>query len=109
MRQIEEQWRIDARNPPNLTETLNSILHNYKYNQHEENEINNYSKTLFKNWINTKCSSVCLRIKNTNYNDCLDSCLAKVLSSSSIYDKVENNFNSIYSVHQKVGTNYFQS
>lgn len=86
MRQIEDSWRINPRNPPNHFEVLANIHSKNVLNSEDHLELINYRKNLFKDLINKKCSSVCLNSKDLNFKNCFDNCEAKFQNADRIFE-----------------------
>lgn len=109
MRQIEDRWRINPRDPPIVAETYLNIIKSYKLTDNNHKDINRYAQRQFSQFINQKCTKICFGIKNANFNNCLDNCSSKLLAASKEYESVQEDFNKVYETYEKSGSNYFQS
>jgi hypothetical protein len=93
MRQIEDSWKINAKNPSNEMEIIKNLHEKSELNDKDTKELKGYRINLIKNLINTKCSSICLNAKNTNFKNCFDNCEAKFQNADQIFFQSKNEFN----------------
>jgi hypothetical protein len=92
MRQIEDSWKINPKNPPNQFEVLQNIHEKNVLSSEDHQELNNYRKNLIKNLINKKCSSICLTSKNLNFKECFDNCEAKLQYADNVFDSSKKEY-----------------
>jgi hypothetical protein len=86
MRQIEDSWKINHLNPPNEFEVLENIHSKNSLSSEDHQELNNYRKSLFKNLINKKCSSICMPSKDLYFKTCFDNCEAKIQIADNVLE-----------------------
>lgn len=92
MRQIEDSWRINPRNPPNQFEVLGNIHSKNFLSGEDQQELNNYRKSLVKDLINKKCSSVCINSKDLNFKNCFDNCEAKFQNADQLFESSKKDY-----------------
>lgn len=107
MRQIEDRWRINMNDQPNMSESYIKILDSFKFNQSQLWDVSRYRSLMFKKYVNNKCSSVCL--PNADYSQCFDKCVAKLNKSDNILNNSKENFEKEYNDFLVSGKPYFQS
>ena len=84
MRQIEDRWRINLRDPPNVSEMYLNLLKSFTINPAQQADISAHTKRVLRNYINGKCSSACLTIDNVDFKSCIENCNAKLLQSNKL-------------------------
>jgi len=92
MRQIEDSWKINPKNPPNQFEVLENIHSKNNLSANDHQELKNYRKTLLKELINKKCSSDCLNSKNLNFKNCFDNCEAKIQNADNVLESSKKEY-----------------
>ena len=107
MRQIEDRWRINIRDPPNPTETIMKIINDFKYSSSQLQDVHNYKNYKFRNYIANKCSQICL--SKTNFQDCLSNCAENLAFSNKRFENSLDKFEETYSAYELAGKDYFKS
>lgn len=92
MRQIEDSWQVNVRNPQNEFETLKNIHERSVLTAEDKIELNGYRNNLVRDLINKKCSSVCLNSKDTNFKNCFDNCETKLQNADQIFAYAKNEY-----------------
>ena len=92
MRQIEDSWQVNLRNPRNDFETMKTIHQKSVLNEEDRFELNSYRKDLIKNLINNKCSSICLNAKEINFKNCFDNCEFKIQNADELFSRSKNEY-----------------
>lgn len=107
MRQIEDRWRINIRDPPNPSETIMNIINNFSYSSSQVQDVHNYKNFKFRNYIANKCSKICL--DKSNFNDCLNNCAYNLEMSKKSFENSLDRFEEKYSAYELAGKDYFKS
>lgn len=92
MRQIEDSWKINHLNPPNQTELLQKIHRETVLSADDKQEIQNYRRDNFREFIFKKCTSVCLHSKDLNFKNCFDNCEAKIQKADNVFDSSKKEY-----------------
>jgi hypothetical protein len=108
MRQIDDQWRGDL-NESNYYQVVKNLLNKYHFTNEDNNSITHYRNNLMRSSFTAKCSNVCFDLKTLNYNNCIESCMGKYMSTLSKFDNIETTFNEKYNTYEAAGKYYFQS
>jgi hypothetical protein len=107
MRQIEDRWRINIRDPPNPNETLLKIINDFKYTSTQIKDVHNYRDSKFQNYILNKCSQICF--KRNSFNDCMTNCAENLTLSNKRFENSLDEFEEKYSAYEISGKDYFKS
>ena len=92
MRQIEDSWQVNSRNPPNEEEVIKNLKEKSILTEEDKKELIGYRNNLVKDLINKKCSSVCLNAKDTNFKNCFDNCETKYQNADQIFSKSKTEY-----------------
>ena len=92
MRQIEDSWKINPRNPPNQFEVLENIHSKTVLSSEDHHELNNYKSNLFKKLINKNCSSICIGSKEIQFKNCFDNCEAKLVLVGELFNNSKKEY-----------------
>jgi hypothetical protein len=84
MRQIEDRWRINLRDPPNVSEMYLNLINQFTMNQAQKSDVGAFSQRVLRNYITGKCSSACLKMDKIDYKSCIENCNAKLLQSDKL-------------------------
>lgn len=87
MRQIEDSWQVNVRNPYNEVEVIKNIHQKSILTDEDKMELKGYRNNLVKNLINKKCSTVCLNAKDTNFKNCFDNCEMKFQNADQLFER----------------------
>jgi len=109
MRQIEDRWRINYRDPPNPSEEYSKLINSFKYNESQRYDISKYRTHVFRKYLNNRCTNICLNIKNLNYQTCVSNCYSKFIKSDNLMESCVNIFEDTYKNYKLAGKEYFQS
>jgi len=107
MRQIEDRWKINIRDPPNTNETIMKIIEDFKFTSPQIKDVHNYRNSKFKNYILNKCSQVCF--KKDNFNECWKNCAKNLEYSNKSFDRSLDLFEQKYSAYEIAGKDYFKN
>lgn len=92
MRQIEDRWRVNIRDPPNNSEMYLNLLNNFTINQSQSRDIKSYAQHMLKSYVSNKCSDACLKVPNVDYKNCIQNCSQKLIDSRNIFLEQVNEF-----------------
>jgi len=92
MRQIEDSWQVNSRNPPNEEEVIKNLKEKSILTEEDKKELIGYRNNLVKDLINKKCSSVCLNAKDTNFKNCFDNCETKYQNADQIFSQSKTEY-----------------
>ena len=92
MRQIEDSWKTNIRNPQNEFEVLKNIHEKSVLTEEDKNELKGYRVNLIKVLLNKKCSSVCLNSKDTTFKNCFDNCELKLQNADKMFAQSKNEY-----------------
>ena len=92
MRQIEDSWQINTRNPHNEAEVIKNLHEKSVQSEEDKIELIDYRKNLIKNLINKKCSSVCFNAKDVNFKNCFDNCETKLQNADQMFTLSKNEY-----------------
>ncbi len=95
MRQIEDSWKINVRNPPNEVEVIKNLHEKSVLDQDDKIELKAYRIDLIRNLVNQKCSSKCLNAKDTNFKNCFDNCEAKFQNADNMFSQSKTEYTEI--------------
>lgn len=109
MRQIEDRWRINYRDPPNYNEEFIKMISNFNFNNSQVDDISNYRNLMFKKYLNKKCSSVCFNIQKLTFQQCFSNCVAKFMSSENMFEDEMDRFEDKMSSFEASGKDYFKN
>ncbi len=107
MRQIEDRWRIDHKDPPNSSEVYKNIMESFVYNDSQKQDISNYQTYVIKKYLNNKCLKVCM--SNSNYANCLSNCYSKLIKSDELFNGCVDEFSQTMENYRLGGKDYFQN
>jgi hypothetical protein len=93
MRQIEDRWRINLRDPPNVSEMYLNLINQFTMNPAQKSDVSAYTQRVLRNYINGKCSSACLTMDKLDYKSCIENCNAKLLQSDKLMAEGVEEFN----------------
>ena len=85
MRQIEDSWQTNIRNPQNEFEVLKNIHEKSVLTEEDKIELKGYRNNAVKELVNKKCSSVCLNAKDANFKNCFDNCELKIQNADQMF------------------------
>ena len=94
MRQIEDRWRPNIRDPPNVSEMYLNLINGFTMNASQQSDVSAYSQRVLRGYINAKCSNVCLNVDKLDFKTCLSNCNAKLLQSDKLLTQGVEDFKS---------------
>lgn len=108
MRQIEDKWKIDPRDPPNIVENYKNIVGSASLSVNNEADVLNFRNHYLKNTVFKTCTKTCLT-KEKDYKTCFDVCSYKFTASVDLFNDTANHFFEKFDACQITGKNYFQT
>jgi hypothetical protein len=108
MRQIEDRWRPDV-NESNYYQVMKNLMSTYRFTNEDHENINGYFRHVARGVFSQKCSNSCLNMKESDYNNCIKSCLNKYTSAIEQFDTVSREFEDNLATYQTSGKDIFKS
>jgi conjugal transfer/entry exclusion protein len=108
MRQIEDKWRPDV-NESNYMQIMKNLMGSYQFTNEDNQSIDSYFRHSARKVFTQKCSTSCLNAKESDYNNCVISCLNKYISAVKQFDTVNSEFEEKLAIYQTSGKDFFKA